>query len=66
METVNAIVKFDHGMYEVRCGNCGKLLFKFEKNVDNFVDSVDNMQQNVIIVARCTRNDCKMDNTLNI
>lgn len=54
-----AIIIQTRGRYEVRCANCGKLLFNYKKNSDI---SVDNSKQNVIIVARCTRNDCKTDN----
>ena len=66
METVKAIIIKNRGRQEVRCANCGKLLFFYEKSVDNVDNSVDNSSRNVTIVARCTRNDCKKDNTLQL
>ena len=49
-------------IYEVRCRNCGKLLFKFQKNFDEDVAVCHN---HVTIVARCTRTSCtKKDNVI--
>ena len=49
---------------EVRCARCGKLLLTYEISVENGDKSVDKSSRNVIIVTRCTRNDCKTDNLL--
>lgn len=60
---VNAIVTNQNNEYEVRCGNCGKLLFVIKENSKK---SVDISSLNVIIVARCTRNSCKSDNEISL
>lgn len=54
----NSIIIKNGDYNEVRCGNCGKLLFTFEKSNN----SVDISSQKVIIVSRCTRSGCKSDN----
>lgn len=67
MEKVAAIVVKSRDKYEVRCRRCGKLLMncKFaNENVEFSKNTIDNSTQNVIIVTRCTRNDCKTDNLL--
>lgn len=64
MNKVDAIVIFNKGKYEVRCANCGKLLLTYKISEENFSKPVDNSSQNIIIVTRCTRNDCKTDNLL--
>lgn len=68
MGKVEAIVIQNKGKYEVRCARCGKLLLTYtltdEKAVENVNNPVDKSSQNVIIVTRCTRNDCKADNLL--
>ena len=48
--------------YEVRCQNCGKLLFIYK----NSKKTVDRAKQSAIIVARCTRNTCKTDNEFTV
>jgi hypothetical protein len=60
------IVGNDNGICEVRCANCGKLLFTFCKNQTKIKRSVDKTAQFVIIVSRCTRNSCKMDNEIQL
>ena len=64
MEKVNAIVISNRGKYEVRCGKCGKMLLTYEIFKGNIGKPVDKSSQSVIIVTRCTRNDCKADNQL--
>ena len=64
MDKINAIIIQNHEKQEVRCANCGKLLFYLEKSVDYVDKAVDNLSPNVTIVARCTRSDCKKDNKL--
>lgn len=59
MKRRKAIILSDNGRNEVRCCNCGKLLFCVEKNSEN---DVDKTAQNIIIVSRCTRSGCKVDN----
>lgn len=66
MNMKNAIIVETENNYEVRCSNCGKLLFTFKNSVDNSVDSVDKTTRNVIIVARCTRSGCRIDNSVTI
>lgn len=59
-EKFNAkIVKADNN-FEVRCANCGKLLFKYIEK------TIDRRNKSVIIVSRCTRNDCGVDNIISI
>lgn len=60
------IVENDDGKCEVRCANCGKLLFTFCKNQTNRKNSVDKTAHFVIIVSRCTRNGCKIDNEIQL
>ena len=62
MEKVDAIVISNRGKYEVRCGKCGKMLFTYEFSGEKNGKPVDKSSQYVIIVTRCTRNDCKADN----
>lgn len=64
MGKVEAVVIKNRGKSEVRCGKCGKLLFICEILTENFEKRLDESSQNVIIVARCPRNDCKADNSL--
>lgn len=64
MGKVNAIVIQNRGKYEVRCANCGKLLLTYKISKENSDIPVDKSSQNVIIVSRCTRSDCKVDNVL--
>ena len=64
MGKVDAIVIQNKGKYEVRCAKCGKLLFKYKISLKNSEKPIDKSSQNVIIVTRCTRNDCKTDNLL--
>ena len=64
MGKVDAIVIRNHGKYEVRCGKCGRLLFVCKLFSNNSEFPLDKSSQNVIIVARCPRNDCKTDNLL--
>ena len=66
MKKIDAVVLKNRGKYEVRCGNCGKLLFVFDFFSENFKKGIDKPSPNVIIVARCPRNDCKKDNILEI
>lgn len=55
-----ALIIENDNNFEVRCGNCGKLLFKIVEK------PIDKSNKNVIIVARCTRNDCSTDNLITI
>ena len=64
MKKVDAIVIFNKGKYEVRCAKCGKLLLTYKISEEILPKPVDNSSQNIIIVSRCTRNDCKTDNLL--
>ena len=64
MAKVDAIVILNKGKYEVRCSKCGKLLLTYKFSSENSEKPVDKSSQNVIIVTRCTRNDCKADNLL--
>lgn len=64
MKKVQAVVIKTHRKSEVRCGKCGKLLFVCKFLSENFEKPLDETTQNVIIVARCPRNDCKTDNLL--
>ena len=64
MGKVDAIIIKNRGKNEVRCGKCGKLLLTYKFSVDNMDKSVDKSSRSVIIVSRCTRNDCKADNLL--
>ena len=64
MEKVDAIVIYNRGKHEVRCGKCGKMLFTYKNSVENVDKPVDKSSRNVIIVSRCTRSDCKADNLL--
>ena len=66
MEKVEAVVIQSRGKYEVRCAKCGKLLFFYKFSERNFSKPIDKSSQSVIIVARCTRNDCKTDNLLTL
>lgn len=62
MKKVEAIVIKNRGKHEVRCGKCGKLLFVCKFLSENSEKAIDKSSQNVIIVSRCPRNDCKADN----
>ena len=62
----SAIIVETEERFEVRCWNCGKLLFTFTNSVDNSVDCVDKTSRNVIIVARCTRSGCRNDNSFKL
>lgn len=64
MDKVDAIVIHNQEKNEVRCGNCGKLLFTYKFSEENEDNVVDKTSRNVIIVSRCTRTDCKADNLL--
>ena len=64
MEKAEAIVIHNRGKYEVRCAKCGKLLLTYKISEENSSKSVDKLSRSVIIVTRCTRNDCKADNLL--
>lgn len=64
MKKVEAVVIRTRGKSEVRCGRCGKMLFVCKFLSENSVNPIDKSSQNVIIVARCPRNDCKTDNLL--
>lgn len=64
MGKVDAIVIRNRGKYEVRCAKCGKMLFTYKISEKNGDSPVDKTSRNVIIVSRCTRNDCKADNLL--
>ena len=64
MGKVDAIVINNRGKFEVRCAKCGKLLFTYKVSNENSENPVDKSARNVIIVSRCTRNDCKADNLL--
>lgn len=66
MAKVDAIVIYNRGKHEVRCGKCGKMLFTYKIPVGNGDKPVDKSSQNVIIVSRCTRSDCKADNLLTL
>ena len=63
MEKKAIIIKNNSNNYEVRCRNCGKLLFVFKPN---YSFCVDKKTQSVKIVSRCTRSGCKTDNILDI
>ena len=64
MSNIEAIItKFSDTKREVRCGTCGKLLFVTD---GIFKNNVDISSQDVIIVARCTRNSCKTDNCVKL
>lgn len=67
MAKVEAVAIHNRGKYEVRCAKCGKLLLNCKLSGKFKIisaEGVDKSAQNVIIVARCTRNDCKTDNLL--
>lgn len=64
MRKAEAIIIQCEGKYEVRCANCGKLLMKYKISGENLQKGVDKSSRSVIIVTRCTRNDCKTDNLL--
>lgn len=64
MGKVDAIVIHNRGKNEVRCARCGKMLFTYKISSKNKDNPVDKSSRNVIIVSRCTRNDCKADNLL--
>ena len=64
MKEVEAIIIQNRGKKEVRCGKCGKLLFICKNFSEKCEKSLDKSSQNVIIVARCPRSDCKADNLL--
>lgn len=53
-----AVIVENGNEFEVRCGGCGRLLFKFSKKY------VDISQAGIIIKARCPRNGCKADNKI--
>ena len=53
------ITELNNNKHEVRCGLCGKLLFTINGKLEK---DIDFSKQNVIIVARCTRSQCKADN----
>ena len=59
-QVLDAIVIQKDGIVDVRCRNCGKLLFRMV--YENF--HVDISKHRVIIVSRCTRSSCKMDNKI--
>lgn len=61
-----AIIVENNDLYEARCANCGKLLFTFCKNQTNRKKGVDKKTHFVIIVARCTRSSCKVDNEIQL
>lgn len=63
-DAINAIITSNSdSQREVRCGHCGKLLFVTD---GIFKKDVDFSSQNAIIVARCTRSYCKIDNRVQI
>lgn len=67
MAKVEAVVIQSRGKYEVRCAKCGKLLLNCKLSGKIKIispDGIDKLSRNAIIVARCTRNDCKADNLL--
>lgn len=64
MNKFDAIVIQTRGKYEVRCAKCGKLLLTYQITNKKADSPVDKSSQNVIIVSRCTRTDCKADNLL--
>lgn len=64
MAKIKATVISNGRKYEVRCGNCGKMLFTYKIPVETGDKPVDKSSRNVIIVSRCTRTDCKADNLL--
>lgn len=66
MGKVDAIVINNKGKHEVRCAKCGKMLFTYKISGENSENAVDKSAHNVIIVSRCTRNDCKADNLLTL
>lgn len=66
MERVEAIIIKNRRKSEVRCGKCGKLLFVCNYLSENSKKTIDKSAQNVIIVSRCPRNDCKADNLFSI
>lgn len=47
---------------EVKCGNCGKKLFCFEKNSKKSVKSIDKANYTAIIMVKCCR--CGDENRL--
>ncbi len=64
MNKVDAVVIKTRKKWEVRCGRCGKLLFVLKLFSENSENPLDKSSQNAIIVARCSRSDCKADNHL--
>ena len=64
MNKKDAIIVESDKRCEVRCADCGKLLFTFQKTVDKSVETVDKTAQCVTIVARCTRSSCRTDNLI--
>ena len=66
MRKVDAIVISNRGKNEVRCAKCGKMLFTYKIADNNGISPVDKTSRNVIIVSRCTRSDCKVDNILTL
>ena len=56
---LDAIILQKNGKIEVRCRNCGKLLFKIENILNIRIDNAENYAR---IISRCTRNSCKQDN----
>lgn len=64
MRKLDAVVIQSRGKTEVRCAKCGKLLFICKNFSKKSEKPLDESSQNVIIVARCPRSDCKADNQL--
>lgn len=64
MKEIEAVVLQVRGKVEVRCGNCGKLLFVCKFYSEHSEKVLDKSSQYGKIVARCPRNDCKSDNLL--
>lgn len=65
-DMIDAIAIKKENETEVRCRNCGKLLFKVGENGKILNNDVDKMKPCVIIVSRCTRNGCKTDNVVRL
>lgn len=65
-EDLRAIIIEKDNEIEIRCRNCGKLLFKINLQNKDLRFHVDKTKPYAIIVSRCTRTNCKIDNKIYI